>query len=137
MHRAPAYSAGGHPQADGIYHLIFFWEALIQYLWKNSIKSVAVPILGLGFDGIPADLAASIAVFAIRHFLDQSGDTMEITLVLSSRGFPDDLADPDTVHDWKLFYRVTEDLYGTPPDMTIWEELSRAGLPNLSAFELS
>lgn len=142
LRRPTATEERMYPKPIGIYRLICFWKALLPELWQRPIwkkgetKTLAIPIVGLGYDGISADLAGSIAVYAIREYLKKRADDIKITLVLSPRGFPNDLVDWDTFFDWEQFYNIAKGFDSIPPDLSIWTELAQKGLPNQSAFSI-
>ncbi len=66
--------------------------SMFQFLQKHNIESVAMPILGLGKNGFPLELAQNITIQSIQTYMHNYDNRFCVTLVNSFKGLPLDMA---------------------------------------------
>ncbi len=65
--------------------------SMFQFLQKHGIGSVAMPILGMGKNGFPLELAQNITIQSIQMYMQNYDGNFCVTLVNSFKGLPLDM----------------------------------------------
>ena len=73
--------------------------SMLQFLQDHQIRSVAMPLLGMGEQGLPMELAQTITIQSVQEYMRNYDDRFRVTLVNSFQGLPQDMAS-----DEEIFY---------------------------------
>ncbi len=66
-------------------------KTILELAEDRGIKTLTIPLMGLGRDGFPIEWAGISTIQSIEEYLQESGDKLNVTLVISENGLPDEL----------------------------------------------
>lgn len=101
------------------------WWTLLEEIDRQGFHTVTAPLLGLTSRGFPREIAAMTAAETVSTYFRETGSKLDVTLVLTQTGLPEDVEVGSPFEMRAAYQRVSQEDRGLRRELT--KQLENAG----------